>query len=480
MSVHPHDGDRRDLSGPLSRLLESVASVDAPDEDLEGVDPTALPGQSDRRSNAGAGTAGTSEADDRDLAGTERDHAGTQRDQAGTERDQAGTERDLAGDQRSRDADQRDEAGSARDQAGSDRDDAGDKRNRAADERDEAANARNRAASQRDHAADERDLAAEYRDQAAEKFESTAGTAIPAEALYRLGQARRDATSDRMRASYDRRAAAGERGQTELDRDSALADRTAGASERGQSGHDRDTAQADRTAGANERGHSGLDRNTALADRTAGANERGEAELDRDSALADRGASASDRRVASVDSLTGTYLRGAGVTELARDMARASRSEQPLVVAFVDVDHLKEINDLRGHAAGDRMLIAVADTLKEKLRSYDLIIRYGGDEFVCAISGLDLAEAMERLALVNQALADRPEGGSVTLGFAELRPEDSLESLVARADAALYRTRQRQRQPTMTSVPTGQTRTHEATSHQRPTTQHDDQQRYEA
>jgi diguanylate cyclase (GGDEF)-like protein len=251
---------------------------------------------------------------------------------------------------------------------------------------------------------------------------------------------------DRDTALADRAAGASERGQAGLDRDTALADRTAGASERGQAGLDRDTALADRTAGASERDESGLDRDTALADREAGASERGKAGQDRDTALADRGASASDRKVASVDSLTGAYLRGAGVAELARDIARARRSDEALVVAFIDVDHLKTINDVRGHAAGDRMLLEVAQTLRDKLRSYDLIIRYGGDEFICAISGLNLAEATERLALVNTVLAHRPEHGSVTLGLAELGPEDSLESLVARADAELYRVRQTQRQ----------------------------------
>jgi diguanylate cyclase (GGDEF)-like protein len=123
-------------------------------------------------------------------------------------------------------------------------------------------------------------------------------------------------------------------------------------------------------------------------------------------------------------------------------MARASRSDQPLVVAFVDVDHLKAINDLFGHAAGDRMLVEVATALRDKLRSYDLIIRFGGDEFVCAISGLNLAEATERLALVNAVLEVGPEHGSVTIGLAELRPEDSVDSLIARADAALYEVRQ--------------------------------------
>jgi diguanylate cyclase (GGDEF)-like protein len=85
------------------------------------------------------------------------------------------------------------------------------------------------------------------------------------------------------------------------------------------------------------------------------------------------------------------------------------------------------------------MLIEVANALKAQVRPYDLVIRLGGDEFICAIVGLNLTDAKKRLALVNSALERAPERGSVTVGLAELRPGDSPEKLVARADAALYR-----------------------------------------
>jgi diguanylate cyclase (GGDEF)-like protein len=112
------------------------------------------------------------------------------------------------------------------------------------------------------------------------------------------------------------------------------------------------------------------------------------------------------------------------------------------VLAFADVDHLKAINDSRGHAAGDGMLIEVANALRGKLRSHDLIIRWGGDEFVCALPGLTMVDATKRLALVQAALAEGSERGSATVGLAELQRGDTPESLIARADAALYRERQ--------------------------------------
>jgi len=188
-----------------------------------------------------------------------------------------------------------------------------------------------------------------------------------------------------------------------------------------------------------------VDRDASLADRGAGAGERTDAEHDRDVALTDRGASARERASASLDGLTGVYLRGAGRLEVEREIARARRTDQSLVLAFVDVDHLKAINDSHGHAGGDRTLVEVAKTIRAKLRSYDLIVRYGGDEFVCAISGLPMADVAKRLSLVNAVLAEAPEKASVSVGLAELESEDSPEDLVARADTALYRVRQLRR-----------------------------------
>jgi len=166
-----------------------------------------------------------------------------------------------------------------------------------------------------------------------------------------------------------------------------------------------------------------------------------QAELDRNTALANRVASAREREAACVDDLTGVHLRGPGFVELEREMARARRTGRPLFLAFIDVDGLKATNDEHGHAAGDRVLLAVAATVRAQLRAYDLIFRYGGDEFVCVVSALTIADAAKRLALVNVALAHTPERSSVTVGLAELLPDDSATDLVARADAALYRER---------------------------------------
>ncbi len=113
-----------------------------------------------------------------------------------------------------------------------------------------------------------------------------------------------------------------------------------------------------------------------------------------------------------------------------------------MALAFVDVDDLKGTNDRDGHPAGDRLLRQVADALRDHIRSHDVIVRYGGDEFVCAFMGLTRSEAEERLATVNDALAASSEPGSIPVGLAGLEPGESLETLVQRADEALYRQRQ--------------------------------------
>ena len=128
--------------------------------------------------------------------------------------------------------------------------------------------------------------------------------------------------------------------------------------------------------------------------------------------------------------------------ELGREVSRARRTGQTLVLAFVDVVGLKAVNDSCGHARGDEVLRVVADSLRAHLRPYDVVVRYGGDEFVCVLAGLELFEAARRLAAVNADLADRPERTSVTIGLSELGgAEDSLERLIGRADDALYRQR---------------------------------------
>jgi diguanylate cyclase (GGDEF)-like protein len=147
--------------------------------------------------------------------------------------------------------------------------------------------------------------------------------------------------------------------------------------------------------------------------------------------------SAQERVTLSIDELTGAHRREAGMVELEREVDRARRTKQPFVVVFVDVDGLKATNDLLGHAAGDQRLRQTVALTRARLRSYDLIIRFGGDEFLCALPEVTMEEASERFSLVNEDLAAAQQG-SVTVGVAELQPDDAPEDLIARADEVMY------------------------------------------
>lgn len=131
------------------------------------------------------------------------------------------------------------------------------------------------------------------------------------------------------------------------------------------------------------------------------------------------------------------------LVELEHEIGRAREVGQPLVLAFVDIDHLGAINESHGRGADARLLARVASTLRAELRSCDLVFRHGNAEFVCALPGLDTADAAKQFGLVNGALADA-EHGSVAVGFAELRPDESADDLVARAKDALVQEHRQQ------------------------------------
>lgn len=144
-----------------------------------------------------------------------------------------------------------------------------------------------------------------------------------------------------------------------------------------------------------------------------------------------------------MDALTGTLQRAMGIVALQRELDRAARTDTTLTLAFVDVDNLKICNDRRGHAAGDALLRDVAASMTANLRSYDPIVRYGGDEFICALADADLAAAQARFAATSASLNSRNAGASISVGFAVFEPGETLEDLIARGDADLYEAKRR-------------------------------------
>jgi len=334
----------------------------------------------------------------------------------------ADTEQTLAdADQTSADSDQtsadRDQIASDRDQAAADRDVADgvdpsrhelsrDLRLRSADEREQTAETRLDTADQRDAGARDRDLSALTRDQAA--------------AARDHATSQRDQVDELGHDDDDARAHTG----VHIRRAADLRKRAA---------HDR--AEAAEAAEAAE--HRAL----AAEDRRAALQDREQAARDRLQALADRQELARQLAVAETDALTGVRTRAAGLTDLDHELDRCRRNGGVLVVAYIDVVGLKAVNDSAGHAEGDALLKRVVAFIQSHLRSYDLIIRLGGDEFLCAMSNMTLPEARERFGMVARALTSSADGGAIRAGFAELTDHGSAAELIARADAELLATR---------------------------------------
>jgi diguanylate cyclase (GGDEF)-like protein len=152
---------------------------------------------------------------------------------------------------------------------------------------------------------------------------------------------------------------------------------------------------------------------------------------------------------ARVDAKTGLLNAAAWRTEAAVQLAHAQRTGSPLAVAIADLDHFKAINDTYGHLAGDAALAAAADILRGQLRPYDLIGRFGGEEFSILLPNASTAEAVQVAERLRATLAREPLPGAhshdplqitVSIGVAATEhPADrDLTDLLAAADAALY------------------------------------------
>jgi two-component system cell cycle response regulator len=152
------------------------------------------------------------------------------------------------------------------------------------------------------------------------------------------------------------------------------------------------------------------------------------------------------QRLATIDSLTGRLNRRAFLEAAGRDVHRCHRYGDTLAIALLDVDHFKVINDLRGHASGDLVLSALGALLGRHPRQTDIAARWGGEEFVVAMPSTNLdnaAIAAERLRRAIAALDILDANGqrvpiTASIGVAQLAPDERLESLVDRADRAMY------------------------------------------
>jgi diguanylate cyclase (GGDEF)-like protein len=186
-------------------------------------------------------------------------------------------------------------------------------------------------------------------------------------------------------------------------------------------------------------------REGAATDRIRAREDREWAARDREFAAIERAQAARERRAAGVDELTGARRRGVGLEELDREIDRARRTGKSLVAVFVDVDNLKSVNDELGHAAGDRLLCNVVAGLTRQLRTYDLVIRLGGDEFLCVLPGVSVGQARARFADLNSELQSASPRGSVSIGVSELHDHETQPDLIDRADNDLLAARRSRR-----------------------------------
>ncbi len=328
-----------------------------------------------------------------------------------------------------------DRSASARDQTAGERD-------QTSSDRDQTSSDHNQTSSDRDQTSSDSDQRSSNEDQNAADHDHAAGSD---QATYeRTTQARDHATDERRAASHERDESGRSRQRTASERDRAAELRDLEADDRDAAAREHDL-EDDRDASWDDtRARAALDRERAAVDRARASEDRALAAYDRDEAARERAdalrvhtESAALLKEAGTDELTGARTRYLGLDEASREFERARRTGSQLMLAYVDVDSLTRLNDRHGERAGDALLRLVGDTLRANLRPYDVIVRYRGDEFLCAMPNLNAPEARARFQQITQTLATVDANYSISFGLAQADPAEDLNALITRAHAAL-------------------------------------------
>jgi diguanylate cyclase (GGDEF)-like protein len=293
-----------------------------------------------------------------------------------------------------------------------------------------------------DQATADKDQAASNRDQATADRDRASGSRTPADE-----QAYQVSRDDRDTDTFERDRNRLRRADTGRARDATARQRDRTATARDEVGRERDSHVVDRilvTAGP----RATLTKQVELllaqaeADRERAAKDRDRAARDRARAARERAKLEAELERAHLDDLTGAYRRGMGWLALTHEVDRAHRSGGAFTLAFVDVDRLKIVNDRQGHAVGDQVLQQVVRIIRENLRSFDPVVRYGGDEFLCGLGGASIKEARRRFAAITADIATEAQI-DISVGLAVLKPMDTVERLTHRADVAMLRVKAR-------------------------------------
>ncbi|MCP5267651.1 MAG: diguanylate cyclase [Zoogloeaceae bacterium] len=153
------------------------------------------------------------------------------------------------------------------------------------------------------------------------------------------------------------------------------------------------------------------------------------------------------REVCLIDHLTGVWNRSSLIQRISEEHERMLRHGGSCCLAMMDIDHFKTVNDRFGHAVGDQVLQAATRTVRQRLRRYDAVFRYGGEEFLICLPRASMTEAVtlvERIRTDIAAEVVRTEDGTAivitaSFGVAELSPTLPIQNCIEAADQALLR-----------------------------------------
>jgi diguanylate cyclase (GGDEF)-like protein len=315
------------------------------------------------------------------------------------------------------------------DQTASDADQTASDADQTAAEQDQADSASDQEAAEQDQASADRQLGGDADEAAFQAYEASRSARKASMVRRLLTRVTRTGTSRaRFATAADRDATAARRDEIARRRDlrAAALDRSLAAS---------DVPLADKLEYVLTRASAGRDR--AAADRARAARDRADAANERARLEAELNS-------AHLDDLTGAFRRETGRLALRHEIDRARRADGRFVLAFIDVDSMKTVNDRDGHAAGDRVLKNVVWTMRSSLRSFDPVVRYGGDEFLCGIGGVNLDEVERRFEAIGRSVQSQV-GVTISVGLAGIEPDETLDQVTARADAALLDAKKRRK-----------------------------------
>lgn len=147
-------------------------------------------------------------------------------------------------------------------------------------------------------------------------------------------------------------------------------------------------------------------------------------------------------RQATVDGLTDVYNRSYGMARFEEEFTRFRRNNKGLASLMIDIDHFKQVNDKFGHQVGDKVLKEVAARIAQDLRPYDMLCRYGGEEFLVVLPETELPDAVQIGERILLSIREKPVGScsmTASIGVTAVRKDDpDLHEVINRADEALY------------------------------------------